>query len=58
MGDMRTTRLRRPLALRTQTLRVLGYDDLGQVVGGVTDGDHLQVRKTEQRCPTRRCLDP
>ena len=52
MGDKKTTRPRR-LELRSQTLRVLGHDDLQQVIGGALG----QVREKEQRVPTRRCMD-
>ena len=52
MADKKTTRTRR-LELRSQTLRVLGHDDLQQVMGG----GRIDVREKEQRVPTRRCMD-
>ena len=53
MGDKKTTRPRR-LELRSQTLRVLGHDDLQQVFGG----DSAAVKREEQRGGSRRCMDP
>ena len=54
MGDRNTTRPRR-LGLRSQTLRVLGHDDLQQVVGG-GDTHALHVVREEQRVRSGRCL--
>lgn len=35
MGEHKSSRARPPLKLKKQSLRVLGWDELGQVVGGV-----------------------
>ncbi len=52
MADKKTRRELRSLRLRRQTLRVLGHDDLDQVVGGVKPPP---PGMGQGRCDTRYC---
>ena len=55
MGDQKTRREQRSVRLRRQTLRVLGHDDLQQVIGGVHDATP-KPRVIQGRCDTRYCF--
>lgn len=55
MGEHKSSRARSPLKLKKQSLRVLGWDELGQVVGGVRDAvvirDFANGRNGSRFCP-------
>jgi hypothetical protein len=53
MDDQKRGRGRLPLRLKRESLRVLGWDELGQVIGGVHDAQLRQCGRGNSRyCPT------
>lgn len=56
MGDHSRSGSRSPLKLRKLTLRVLGHDELGQVVGGLRDAVIVKSGHPNGRDLSRNCL--